>query len=224
MLRILYYFQTLDKRFKRFASHLSYPIYKSKYRFYNPSSHLLEWFYDLPFYVIDLLAIPEIYEFVFNLFKWNVRSIDNKELELAQSIYKNNINFKFVKIDSMARFGTRKLALAYVSFNTINYYKKMSSQILIHELMHIWQYQNFGSVYISRAIKAQNSTEAYDYGGIQNLYRSMLKKAKLLDFNFEQQADIVEDYHQLSINEKTSPMNLNIYLYFIEQLSISNQE
>ncbi len=170
-------------------------------------------------YIMDVIAIPEIYQIVMRLFNWNTRQLQEDEILLAKSIFGNNISYDRVRINSTAKFGIKKIAIAYVSFNTINYDKKIKKEIFIHELVHIWQYQHFGSIYIARAIKAQRSKEGYDYGGPSTLYTMMLKGARLIDFNFEQQADIIEDYYKLTTNpDKAGPMYLNIYQYYAEQL------
>lgn len=70
----------------------------------------------------------------------------------------------------------------------------MHEALLIHELVHVWQYERLGSVYIPLALKAQHSKEGYDYGGVQALQQALATGRDLLDFNLEQQADIVADY------------------------------
>lgn len=188
-----------------------------------PPNGVWEWVFDLWFYVTDLLALPEVYQSIMRLFKWNLRPLSEDEASLAKYVFGNNIRLDLIRIDDAARFGTRKVASAYVSFNTVNYFKKIKKEIFIHELVHIWQYQHFGSVYIARAIKAQRSKEGYNYGGVSYLYHHMLKGGKLIDFNFEQQADIIEDYYRiLDRPEKLSPMQLSIYQYYVSQLEITN--
>jgi hypothetical protein len=62
--------------------------------------------------------------------------------------------------------------------------------------MHILQYQRMGSIYIYESLKAQRSKEGYDYGGPDGLYANMLMHKKLVHYNFEQQAEIIEDAHR----------------------------
>lgn len=195
-----------------------YPFY-STYSNDFPPKGVLEWFSDAGFYVMDILAMPEIYELIFSIIKKNTRPLNSKEKALASSIFGQSIKYNLVKVDSSARFGTQKIALAYVSFNTINYRKQIDKAIFIHEMVHIWQFQQFGSIYLARAIKAQRSKEGYNYGGVPNLYQVMLKGGSLLDFNFEQQADIIEDYYRIKENPSAEgPMNLSIYAYFVKEV------
>jgi len=60
---------------------------------------------------------------------------------------------------------------------------------LIHELTHIWQYQHFGWVYLTRALSVQlrSGREGYRY--------SLAPGRRLSDYNMEQQGDIARDYY-----------------------------
>jgi hypothetical protein len=218
MNKIFYYFQQLPIRIKRLWRHVIYPFYRPITNEFPPKG-VLEWSIDVGFYIMDIVAMPEVYEIIFSLLKIKTRPLTNQEKALAKSIFGNSIQYDLVKVDTGAKFGTKKIALAYVSFNTINYLRNIDKAIFIHELMHIWQFQQFGSIYIARAIKAQRSKEGYDYGGIANLYQVMLKGGSLLDFNFEQQADIIEDYYRIKENPTAAaPMNLSVYAYFAKEV------
>ena len=205
-------------RWKRLGKHLIFPFYKGNPNDFVPSS-ILEWMSDLWFYIMDVLGIPEVYQLIIRLIKWNTRALNDAEINTARQVFGTNLNYEVIRIDDAARFGTKKIAAAYVSFNTINYNKKIKKEIFVHELVHIWQYQHFGSIYIARAIKAQFSKAGYDYGGVSHLYHYMLKGGKLIDFNFEQQADIIEDYYKIMMKpQSASPFDHSIYQYFAEQL------
>ncbi len=219
MNKIFYYFQQLPIRIKRLWRHVIYPFYRPITNEF-PSKSVLEWSVDAGFYIMDIVAMPEVYEIIFSILKRKTRQLTIQEKALAKSIFGDSIQYDLVKVDTGARFGTKKIALAYVSFNTINYLRNIDKAIFIHELMHIWQFQQFGSIYIARAIKAQRSKEGYDYGGVANLYQVMLKGGSLLDFNFEQQADIIEDYYRIRENPTAAaPMNLSVYAYFAKEVN-----
>jgi len=218
MNKIFYYLRELPIRVRRLWSHIKFPFYRAAANDFPPKS-ILEWFTDAGFYIMDILAMPEVYETVFSIIKRTTRPLTIQEKAMATSIFGASIRYELVKVDTGARFGTRKIALAYVSFNTINYLRQIDKAIFIHEMVHIWQFQQFGSIYIARAIKAQRSKEGYDYGGVANLYQVMLKGGSLLDFNFEQQADIIEDYYRIKENPSASgPMNLSVYAYFAKEV------
>lgn len=206
-------------RFVRLCRHIVYPFTDKYGKNTFPATTLSEWCADLIFYIIDVVAIPEFYETIFLMVKWNSRRMNDFELATARSIFGTAIQYDLVRIDQNARFGTKKLALAYVSFNTINYRHSISTEIFIHEMVHIWQYQQFGSIYIARAIKAQKSKEGYDYGGVSNLYNVMLKGGSLLDFNFEQQADIIEDFYRIQQQKDLAiSMNMQVFRYFSSEV------
>ncbi|MBK8516326.1 MAG: hypothetical protein IPL55_08565 [Saprospiraceae bacterium] len=224
-MELIYLIKNFPDRLLRIVRHLGFPFYKIKTQ-PCPSESLSEWFSDLLFYLLDIFGLPEIHQSLNRLFKWNTRLLTKEEEELGKSIFGDSVDFLRVRIDDKAVMGTKKMALAYVSFNTINYRYKIKPEIFIHEMVHIWQYQRFGSIYIGRAIKAQKSKEGYDYGGVANLYKTMLRGGTLLNFNFEQQADIIEDYYKVLKNTSShGPMIINIYSYFAEDLSqINNAE
>lgn len=218
MHRVSYYFNQFTLRMKRMGWHLAYPVYKRRANRFPPGG-ILEWTSDTLFYLFDCMAIPEIYDAIMNLLKTNTRPLTAAEVELGYNVFGNSIDYNLIRIDDRARFGTKNMAAAYVSFNTINYMHKIKKEVFIHELVHIWQFQNFGSIYIARAIKAQRSSEGYNYGGSPNLYQVMLRGGSLFDFNFEQQADIIEDYYKMKQNPaKAGPMLLQTYNYFANQL------
>lgn len=219
---INYFFIQFPYRIKRLLRHLVFPFYR-KYTNPFPPSGILEWCTDTTFYIIDIVGMPEIYHFIFKTVKRNIRSLTPAEILLSQSVFGHNVQYHLVSIDDMAILGTKKIAEAYVSFNMINYRAKLKKEIFIHEMVHIWQFQRFGSIYLARAIKAQRSKEGYDYGGVANLYQVMLKGGKLSDFNFEQQADIIEDYYRLlSEPGLAGPMHHQIYEYFVKELESYN--
>ncbi len=217
----IHFFKDWSFRIERILKHVFFP-FKNNINNKIPATGVREWFTDLFFYVVDIMIIPELHQMVNRMIKWNIRPLTESEIFIGKSIFGDTINFELVRIDDNAKIGTKKIALAYVSFNIINFRKSIKKEIFIHELMHIWQYQHFGSVYIGRAVKAQRSKEGYDYGGVVNLYKVMLRGGNLMDFNFEQQADIVEDYFKIMKNSEVGPMVKNIYEYFILQLNARN--
>ncbi|NJL76371.1 MAG: hypothetical protein HC892_16485 [Saprospiraceae bacterium] len=97
---------------------------------------------------LDALGVCKAYEWVSHL-KSNVRSLTARELFLAKLIFQDAINYDKVRIDERAFLGPKQYQFCYVSFNTINSWGKMSDDLLIHELVHVWQYQHFGAVLYS---------------------------------------------------------------------------
>ena len=107
--------------------------------------------------------------------------------------FPNILSSSVIRIDEHAHLGPKQWCIAYVGFHTINSYGMISDRLLIHELVHIWQYEQFGSYYIYKALLAQNSHDAYNYFVIRELDALIAREGSILDYNFEQQASIIED-------------------------------
>lgn len=218
--KLSFFISTLHKRWWRLILHLLYPIlFKTRYTNYIKPIGILGWFYSLFFYLLDVSGIPEFIEIVFSLTKWKIRQLSPEERELTASVFGKAIELDHITIDRNCRIGM-KYADAYVTFNTINYRGELSSPIFIHEMVHIWQYQRFGSIYIPHAIHAQFN-DGYDYGGAHELYHAMLAGRQLISFNFEQQAEIIEDMYRRQIYGYADRDHLgnHVYAYFYNHLT-----
>ncbi len=145
------------------------------------------------------LFFSEILMFLNGLAKPNCRRLTAAEIQMAEQVFGQSIDYQKVRLDARARIACRKHGLAYVGFHSINSWGELSPPILIHELMHVWQFQHLGAVYIPRALFAQTTRAGYDYGGVENLRRALAEGRSLLDFNYEQQADIVADFFCLKM-------------------------
>lgn len=205
----------LPKRLGRLRQHL---------RRFCPSS--LSWWTDMGWYLFDVVALGEIYETAAALFKWRTRPLSEDEKRELELVYGTSIWYDRIRIDERAWLGPPQLRICYVSFFTINSWGRMSMPLLVHEAAHIWQYQHWGAVYISRALRAQRSREGYNYGGPWRIRQAALSGAWLSDFNPEQQADLLEDYyrlkHQLPLQwGPGGPADLPYYQYFADQLQKS---
>ena len=181
------------------------------------------YFMSIGLCVLDLFAIPEIYETIMDLSKWNTRALSKRERLIAKVVYTDSINLDMVRIDERAVIGPKWWRFAYVSYHTINSYGKIPDAILVHELMHIWQFTYLGSVYIINALMAQRSKDGYDYKGLHSMHEVINKGQSILAFNFEQQADIVCDYYRIGEGRsaqwsKAKLEDLDSYQYFINQV------
>jgi hypothetical protein len=181
------------------------------------------WWGTLLVYLLECLGIGELYEVLTDLFKFNTRPLYQWEVDLAKTVYGDNINYSRVRIDEYAVAGPRQKRFCYVSFYLINSWGPMRNKTLIHELMHIWQYEKMGALYMVNALRAQQSAMAYNYGGVDQLKQYLKKGQDLLDFNPEQQADIIADFFLLKNGYApqwgcATEMDLAIYKKFIEDL------
>jgi hypothetical protein len=76
---------------------------------------------------------------------------------------------------------------------------------LVHELMHVWQGQQTGPVYMAHALIGQGGA-GYDYGGDPALVANAA--TGMAAFNPEQQGDILRDFHRrLVAAGDTSPFD-----------------
>ena len=190
------------------------PVYKI------PAKNAIEWFGDLVCYVAEVLLISYFVHIVAVVFKPNQRFLKPEEVALSKEIFGGKIQYEYVTIHPhMSRF-MRRYAMAYVSGNTINFQDRINKRIFIHEMVHIWQYQRLGLVYAWRALKAQQEPVTYDYGGLESLYASFTTGKNFYAFNFEQQAQIIEDYFSLMYNYRSylHPMYDAIYAGYLKQM------
>lgn len=154
---------------------------------------MMRWVCGLVLLATDLLPLAWLYGTLLDLIKRKSRPLTVEELEVAGKVFGAAIPLHLITVDPQSRLVRQGMGTAYVSFFTINYWNMLPGHILVHELVHIWQYERYGSVYISEALWAQHWGGGYDYGGLEEL-RMYSDGAGLEAFNFEQQADIIEDY------------------------------
>ena len=186
-------------------------------------------------------------ETIADSFKINTRTLTNRELEVAKSVFGDSINYDLIRIDEWSFSGLindwENHNRPYTTFHTINSWAPMDDATLIHELTHVWQYEQFGSVYISKAIAGQlenplpgiypehiaNNNDPKGYGGYQNGYgyggytelqdRMDLGQG-LGSYNFEQQAEIIKHYFQMREDNYTvNDFHLPLYSHFVKEVS-----
>ena len=91
---------------------------------------------------------------------------------------------------------------AFTLFHTVNLpqtgaHTRSNVAILVHELLHVFQYERCGSAYIPQALYAQQRGEGYDYGRSNGLVDAQAHGKRFCDFNREQQGQIIQDYYAL---------------------------
>jgi hypothetical protein len=131
-----------------------------------------------------------------DILKWKTRPLHDSEIEIFRSVFGTAISTNLISMDNKSIPAIKGWTIAYTSFHTINYAHQLPHHTLVHEAVHLWQYRFFGSSYLSEAIWAQRWGGGYNYGGLDQLMQNDQKDG-LLSFNFEQQADIIEDYYRL---------------------------
>ena len=181
-------------RFQRLVQHFSFPQKKSDRANQSHPVTTFWRFFETTFFIADLLFFPEFLMLLNRTFKPNTRRLTQREIALARSVFGETIDYQKVRVDERSHIGCRQYRFAYVGFHFVNSWGELSDPHFIHEMVHIWQYQRLGSVYIPRALWAQRTAEGYDYGGIEALQNAAEQGKTLADFNYEQQGDIVADY------------------------------
>ena len=189
--RLDFALQQYPKRLKRLFTYYFHPFYtKPKLRAF-------------PFILAECFFLFDMYEIFTNIIKPSVRLLTEKEILRGGEIFGKSIDFNIVMIDEKAHLLTKHLNVAYVGFNTINSWGKIRKDILIHELVHVWQYQHFGAGYIINALVAQQSVAGYNYTKPTAYLIQPASATKWYEYdtihqlNAEQQADLVQDYYRL---------------------------
>ncbi|TXF90876.1 hypothetical protein FUA23_03505 [Neolewinella aurantiaca] len=149
---------------------------------------------DVLFSFLDLIGLFDVYEAFTNAIFPGIRPLTAAEITMLRPIFGEAVPYDQIRIDERAYVGPSWSRFCYVSFHTINSWGPMSAPTLVHEVVHVWQYTHRGAAYIPRALHAQTTEMGYNYGGLEPLR----KKDKLEDFNYEQQADIIEDAFRLA--------------------------
>lgn len=191
----------MNTRFRRFALQTRHCLGLSKapsgpY----PSGKVWQWMEWL-LLGLDCLAFPEFYLWLNRVAKPNLRRLSVSETALARSIFGQSIRYECVWVDERAVIACRRYGLAYVSGNLINSWGPLTPAHFIHEMVHIWQFQHLGLVYIPRALYAQRTPEGYDYGGPEAVQQACSTGKSFLDFNYEQQGDLVADLFRMTKGE-----------------------
>lgn len=180
--RILFIFKQTPKRVWRLLTFNNHRFYK----IYPPSvkSQILGLL------LADLLFFFDFFEILGNLFSPNSRLLTDIEIERGREMFGNTIDFKLVMHDKRSIPVRRGMAHAYVTFNTINSWRPVRADIFVHELTHVWQYQQFGAGYIAAALAAQRTAAGYNYTFTEGWHRG-----SFFDLNAEQQADFIQDLY-----------------------------
>jgi hypothetical protein len=163
--------------------------------------------------LVDVAGIGEVWDLIFQIIKFNTRTLTSGEKGEAEKTFKNSISYWQVRVDEyslIAKIGAAFKGgggMGVTTFHTVNFNQKITAgpgssdmHWLTHELTHVSQYEHRGSQYLGEAVHAQ-ATVGYDYNGPNALWRpsthvnpNTLGK-HFSQFNREQQGDIAADYY-----------------------------
>ncbi len=171
--------------------------------------------------VADLIGAPEIFAFVWRVLT-RTSPLTGEEIAAAASVLgPNAVRYQDVRIAQGGVLGwvfSRNGQRAFATFHTVNLpeegrHQRANIDIVVHEIVHVYQYERAGSRYFAEALLGQRE-EGYDYGGPEGLRAAWSEGKRLRDFNREQQAQIVQDYYAAI----RSRGDLTAYEPFIRQM------
>jgi len=196
----------------------------------------IEWLGTRLLELAELLGVGEILETLADFVKFNTRKLTGEEIAKALSVFGTSINYGLVRVDEAAlSVWVIKKLLQYPQYrefttlHTINGVGGIADYTLIHELTHVWQYQQSGAIYAFEALHAQHTAQGYDYRGLEGLRAAKSTGKGLTSFNREQQAQIVEDFYLIKTGRR--PMfssgttdDLPLYAYFVKEVSTRGED
>ena len=170
---------------------------------------------------LDLAGLPEVFSFLWRILTRST-PLTGAEIAAASDVLgPQALRYQDIRV---AESGILRLVFkanggrAFATFHTVNLpaaggHQRANVDILVHELVHVYQYERAGSRYFAEALLAQQE-EGYGYGGAEGLTLARDQGKRLRDFNREQQAQIVQDYFML----KRYGRDASVFEPFVEQL------
>jgi hypothetical protein len=155
---------------------------------------------------LELFGVGEALQFAWGLV-FHTRPLTKAEREASQSVHPAGlIPYDEVRVDMnswMVSLGQwiNKLSdptatkRPMTTMHIIQAASTLDLPTAVHELTHVAQYERIGAVYMPQALHAQFSAMGYNYG---DLTRARTDGKHFADFNREQQAQICEDYYQVT--------------------------
>jgi hypothetical protein len=162
---------------------------------------VLAWLLRLLSRLADLVGLPELVEWVLRAIARDTPLTPAEIAAAASVLGPDALRWEEIRVAEgglLRLIFARNEGRAFTVFHTIaipstGYSSRANLPILVHELVHVYQHERAGSVYMGEAIYAQQ-TVGYDYGDADGLRRVRDVGKCYRDFNREQQAQIVQDY------------------------------
>lgn len=154
------------------------------------------------FKVLDILQAPRIFELVWHLLTSVSRLTDEEINAASQVLGPNSVRYANVRVAEGRVLGlVFKIngSRAFTLFHTINlpgsgHHSRGNLDLLVHEMVHVCQFEKVGSVYIWQALRAQR-TGGYSFGGWEQLAEDRRDGQRFSGYNREQQGQIAQDYY-----------------------------
>ena len=148
----------------------------------------------LLFKAFDFLQIPRIFQLGWHIVTGVSRLTQDETDAAGQVLGPSAVRYSVVRVAEgrILRLifklnGNR----AFTLFRTINlpasgHHSRGNLDLLVHEMVHVHQFEQVGSVYIWQALRAQR-TEGYSYGGWEQLAEDRQTGRRFNGYNREQQ-------------------------------------
>ena len=162
------------------------------------------WLGVLALQVLDIFGIPELFELLWHAVTHSTPLTGSEIAVLAAVLGPSTVRYRDVRVNrggALRPVFALNRKRAFTAFHTVNMPGRGSGDqdqldILVHEMVHVFQHERLGSVYLGQCLYAQ-ATVGYGYDGTQGLRRARIEGTHYRDYNREQQAQIVQDYYWL---------------------------
>ncbi len=220
MIYLLYGLRKWPSRWKRFWSHITGAEKEFGFAYRGASAAVrgLFWIVEL---VLRGLELFLVFDLVQILITWrsSVHPLSAYDRSLAAAILGDSRYLDLIQYNDRSLFCKNTSVIAFVSGFVINFWTVISDDVLVHELIHVWQYDRVGIVYVPRALYAQRTEENYNYGGVKTLLQEIKEGKAINQYNYEQQAQIIQDFFLYYQTQVADPLadSLNSPLHQIKQ-------
>ncbi len=128
------------------------------------------------------------------------RPLTTGEIQLLRPIYGDQVRYEIVGMRRSALIAA--LAGAVTLQDTVYWNPRLYCEdfaaapvriaaVLVHEIMHVWQFQNLKAYHFLKA----GAEHVYRWGRVYEY--SLDEHEQLLDFHYEQQGQILQDFYHL---------------------------
>lgn len=167
--------------------------------------HVLpRWLAGLGCLLADLTPLALAAESIFLLACRRCRPLHPWEQGLAHAVFGECLDPRLLVLGSPSRTAALFRTSAFVTCHTIHVASRIDDPVLVHELVHCWQYRRLGSRYIPEALWAQRWGGGYSFDGESGLEKGRLRGG-LDSFNVEQQAMIIETWYRARMVDGRDP-------------------
>ena len=164
--------------------------------------------------VFDILQGPRVFEFFWH-FLVGVSRLTEAEIKSASLVLGEGfIKYRSVRVAEgrlLTQIFKRNTGRAFTTFHTVNLplsgaHTREHLELLIHELVHVYQFERIGTDYIFQALRAQK-TGGYFYDSWPGLNKWRANGKHFKDYNREQQGQIAQDYQKNVIEPELPEAN-----------------